>query len=273
MALYGLAFLTRALRLNLLLPDEEHLPLARAASLSAAATFLLQVIPFRGGELAGWAAYRRALGSGWARAGAVFALVKVIDSACVVLLGLGGAAALASRHGGAVLGTGTGLLVACGAVALLILPGPAARLLLRVSSRMKENGRARRAFSEIAHTLGDAAARPSRYLGAVLLALAFLGLYLAAMALVCRGLGVPTSLAGLSFAALTSITTAALLPSPAGTFGPNESGFAAGLAFDGLPLATGIVTGAILHILLTAAAGLVGLPFLLSARRAGREKP
>ena len=267
MALYGLAFLTRAVRLNLLLPEDERFPLFRAASLSASATFLLQVIPFRGGEIAGWAAYRKALGSGWARAGAVFALVKVIDSASVLLLGLFGAAVMASRRGAPIMAMGPLLLLGTAALTLLSLPRLTGGFVLRFSSKMKKGGRLERISLEMGRTLVEAAASPPRYVLAVVWAFVFLGFYVGAMALVCHGLGVPVSLAGLSFAALTSITAAAVLPSPAGTFGPNESGFAAGLAFDGVALGTGVLTGAVLHVLLTATAGLVGLPFLLSGAR------
>jgi uncharacterized membrane protein YbhN (UPF0104 family) len=270
--LYALAFLSRAVRLNLLLPRDERLPLLKAASLSAAATFLLQVIPFRGGEVAGWAAYRKALGSGWARAGAVFALVKVVDSACVLLVGLGGAVVMASRRSAPILATWPMLLAGAAALTFLSLPRLTGGLLLRLSSRARPGGRLERISFEVGRTLVDAAASPSRYALAVLWALAFLAVYVGAMVLVCDGLGISASAAGLAFAALTAISAAAVLPSPAGTFGPNESGFAAGLAVDGIALATGVVTGALLHVLFTATAGLVGLPFLLGApRRADQQ--
>ena len=71
-------------------------------------------------------------------------------------------------------------------------------------------------------------------------------------------------------ALFTSIATAAVLPSPAGTFGPYESGFAAAAALDGIPLAGGAILGGCLHLLTTLAAGLTGLPFLLSRLRENR---
>ena len=77
-----------------------------------------------------------------------------------------------------------------------------------------------------------------------------------------KGLGLPLHPATLAVALLASITTAAVIPSPAGTFGPYESGFAAAAALDGLPLATGAVLGGLLHLLTTLAAGAVGIPFL-----------
>jgi hypothetical protein len=193
--------------------------------------------------------------------------VKAVDSASVLLLGLGGAAILASRRGVPVLGTATAALVAAGAAALLLMPRVGARIATWLSSKVK-SGRLRHLAEEVAAALEVSARAPRAYFLSVAFALVFLVLYVSAMALVCDGLAVPVSLAGLSFAALTSITTAALIPSPAGTFGPNESGFAAGLAFDGVALGTGVLTGTALHVLFTATAGLVALPFLFSARRA-----
>ena len=76
-------------------------------------------------------------------------------------------------------------------------------------------------------------------------------------------LGLTPSLPALAFASLASVLSAAVLPSPAGTFGPMESGFAAGLALEGVPLVLGAtVTGAV-HLLTTIACGIVGLPLLL----------
>ncbi|MCL4806582.1 MAG: flippase-like domain-containing protein, partial [Thermoanaerobaculia bacterium] len=104
---YALAFAARAARLNLLLAPADRIPFGRAWAVSGATTFLLQVLPFRGGEVASWALYRRVLGTGWARAGAVFVLVKTLDSAAFLLAGLAGAAALALRGGVPVLGGAT----------------------------------------------------------------------------------------------------------------------------------------------------------------------
>src|SRR5664279_2176616 len=98
-------------------------------------------------------------------------------------------------------------------------------------------------------------------------AAAFLALHVPALWLTARGLGFSIHPATLLVALFTSIATAAVLPSPAGTFGPYESGFAATTALDGLPLATGAVLGGLLHILTTLAAGAVGLPFFLGRLR------
>ncbi|HYN40509.1 MAG TPA: lysylphosphatidylglycerol synthase domain-containing protein, partial [Thermoanaerobaculia bacterium] len=89
--IYAFGFAARAARLNLLLPPADRIPFGRAWAVSGATTFLLQVLPFRGGEVASWALYQRVLGTGWARAGAVFVLVKTLDSAAFLLAGLAGA--------------------------------------------------------------------------------------------------------------------------------------------------------------------------------------
>jgi len=262
-AVYAAAFATRSVRLNLLLPRDERLPFLRGASLSAAATFLLQVIPFRGGEVASWAAYRKALGSGWARSGAVFALVKAVDSAALLLVGLAGAAVLGVRRGAPVLGALAAALVFLGAVSLVLAPRAAGTLLEKLADRFPVGSRRRRAAEETAGGLAIARTEPGRYALSIAASLAFLAGHLVALLLVCRGLGVSASLAGLAFASLTSITTAAVIPSPAGTFGPMESGFAAGLLLDGVPLAPGLVAAALVHLVTTATAGLCGLPLLL----------
>jgi len=260
---YAAAFSARSFRLNLLLPPAERLPFLRGASLSAAATFLLQVIPFRGGEVASWAAYKKALGSGWARSGAVFALVKAVDTAALLLVGLAGAALLGLRRGAPALGGTAAALVLLGALALLLAPRLVGSLLRALARRFPDGSRRRETAAQLAEGLAIARTEPGRYVLSILASLAFLAGHLAALALILRGLGLPASVAGLAFASLTSVTTAAVIPSPAGTFGPMESGFAAGLLLDGVPLARGLVGAALLHLVTTATAGLCGLPFLL----------
>ena len=99
-----LAFAPRALRLNLLLPRGESVPFGRAWSVSGATTLLLQVMPFRSGEIGTWAALRSVLGATWARSAAVFALVKLLDTATLLLAGVAGAAWLLVARGTPVLG-------------------------------------------------------------------------------------------------------------------------------------------------------------------------
>lgn len=219
----------------------------------------MQVLPFRGGEVASWALYRSELGVSWARAVAVFALVKVVDSATMLLVGLGGAAVLALRSGSATLGGATSLLVFAGALALLLFPWAGAGILARLANRFPEESKRRSSIRELALGLEIARSRPALYGFAILGAFAFLALHLAALSLLMRGIRLEASWSGLAFASLTSVLTAGILPSPAGTFGPMESGFAAGLVFDGLPLALGILAGAVLHLLTTLVAGFVGL--------------
>ncbi len=271
--LYAVSFAARAVRLNALLPREDRLPFGRALSLSAAATFLLQVIPFRGGEVASWAAYRRALGSGWLRAGAVFALVKAVDTATLLLVGLAGGAVLGTRRGAPVLGGTAALLVLAGAAALLLAPAIGTRLLGSLSPRLPAGSRRRRAVDELAAGLSVAHARPVLFALSVGASLLFLVGHVAAILLVLTGLGARATAAGVAFASLTGTGVAALLPSPAGTFGPMESGFAGGLSADGIPVPLGFVAAAIVHLLTTAAAGLAGLPFLLAGRRDSNPAP
>ena len=265
-----LAFGVRAFRFNLLLPPADRIPVATAWSLSGATTFLLQVMPFRSGEIASWASIRAALGASWARSGAVLALVKLLDTATLLLAGLAGAAWLLFTHGTHVLGVGVAALVLLGAALLLALPLAGGRLLVSLVPRLPENSRRHAIAREVAEGLSVARRAPGSYAMATAAAAAFLALHVPALWLTARGLGLPIHPATLLVALFTSIATAAVLPSPAGTFGPYESGFAAATALDGVPLATGAVLGGLLHLLTTLAAGAVGLPFFLGRLRENR---
>ncbi|MEO8587382.1 MAG: lysylphosphatidylglycerol synthase domain-containing protein [Acidobacteriota bacterium] len=262
-----LAFGVRAFRLNLLLPPADRISVATAWSLSGATTFLLQVMPFRSGEIGSWASIKAALGASWARSGAVFALVKLLDTATLLLAGLAGTAWLLFTRGTQVLGTGVAALVLFGAAFLLALPLAGGRLLVFLVPRLPESSR-RHAFArEVAEGLSVARRAPGSYAMATAAAAAFLALHVPALWLTARGLGFSIDPATLLVALFTSIATAAFLPSPAGTFGPYESGFAAAAALGGLSLATGAVLGGLLHVLTTLAAGAVGLPFLIGRLR------
>jgi uncharacterized membrane protein YbhN (UPF0104 family) len=265
-----LAFGVRAFRFNLLLPPADRIPVATAWSLSGATTFLLQVMPFRSGEIGSWASIRAALGASWARSGAVLALVKMLDTATLLLAGLAGAAWLLFTHGTHVLGVGVAALVLLGAAFLLALPLAGGRLLVSLVPRLPENSRRHAIAREVAEGLSVARRAPGSYAMATAAAAAFLALHVPALWLTARGLGLPIHPATLLVALFTSIATAAVLPSPAGTFGPYESGFAAATALDGVPLATGAVLGGLLHLLTTLAAGAVGLPFFLGRLRENR---
>ena len=262
-----LAFAPRALRLNLLLPRGEGVPFGRAWSVSGATTFLLQVMPFRSGEIGTWVSLRSVLGATWARSAAVFALVKLLDTATLLLTGVAGAAWLLVARGTPVLGAAAAAACVTGAGILLVLPALSGRVVRWVAPRLPEGGRRRAVADEILAGLAVAQAAPARYFGAALAAFAFLALHLAALFVTAKGLGLPLHPATLAVALLASITTAAVIPSPAGTFGPYESGFAAAAALDGLPLATGAVLGGLLHLLTTLAAGAVGLPFFVGRLR------
>jgi hypothetical protein len=265
-----LAFGVRAVRLNLLLSPADRIPFATAWSLSGATTFLLQVMPFRSGEIASWASIRAALGASWARSAAVFALVKVLDTATLLLAGLAGAAWLLFARGTHVLGFTVAALVFLGTGMLLALPLAGGRLLASLVPRLPEGGRRQAIAREVAEGLSVARREPGSYALAAASAGAFLALHVPALWLTARGLGLPIHPATLAVALLTSIATAAVLPSPAGTFGPYESGFAAALALDGISLAGGAILAGCLHLLTTLAAGLTGLPFLLSRLRENR---
>lgn len=266
--LFAAAHGIRAVRLNRLLPERERIPPVRAAAISGASTFLLQVIPFRGGEVATYALFRRELVVSWARAGAVFALVKTLDTAATLLVGLAGAATLASRRGHGVLGTSGGVLVAAGAFGLLALPLLGRRLVLGLARRVPLRSRRRRLAREVSAGLSVATAAPRSYLVAYGCALAFWTVHIGGLVAVMRGLSLPVSPGTLAFATLGSIVAAAI-PSPGGTFGPAESGFALALSLDGVPFVAGLGAAAIVHLVMTAAAGLVGLPVLLSTRVRG----
>lgn len=269
--IYALGFAARAARLNLLLPPSDRIPFGRAWAVSGATTFLLQVLPFRGGEVASWALYRRVLGTGWARAGAVFVLVKTLDSAAFLLAGLAGAAALALRSGIPVLGGATAVAVAAGTILLVLMPRLGVPVVEAAARRFAARPRLARGLGELAEGLRVAREAPGAYLLAFAGAVAFLAGHFAALALLFAALGLTPSLPALAVASLASVLSAAVLPSPAGTFGPMESGFAAGLALEGVPLALGAtVTGAV-HLLTTLACGVVGLPLLLRKESSKRE--
>jgi len=265
-----LAFGVRAFRFNLLLPPADRIPFATAWSLSGATTFFLQVMPFRGGDIASWASIRSALGAGWARSAAVLALVKLLDTATLLLAGLAGAAWLLFAHGTHVLGSTVAALVFLGAGALFALPLAGGRLLAFLVPKLPAGGRLQAIAREVAEGLAVARREPGSYALAAAAAGAFLTLHVPSLWLTARGLGLPIHPAALLVALFASIATAAVLPSPAGTFGPYESGFAAAAALGGIPLAGGAVLGGCFHLLTTLAAGLTGLPFLVGRLRENR---
>ena len=193
--------------------------------------------------------------------------LEVLDTATLLLAGVAGAAWLLLGRGTAVLGAATAAACVIGAAALVFLPAVSGHLVERLAPRLPEGSRRRAFADELALGLTVARRAPARYAGAALAAFAFLAFHLAALFVTAKGLGLPLHPATLAVALLASITTAAVIPSPAGTFGPYESGFAAAAALDGLPLATGAVLGGLLHLLTTLAAGAVGIPFFVGRLR------
>lgn len=258
---YAVAYLFRAVRLNALLPVEQRLGLLRAWSVSAGTTFLLQVVPFRGGEVASWGLLKRELGLSWPRAGAVLALVKSVDTATLLLAGLAGGAVVAARRGAAVLGGSVAAACAAGAVALAFLPAVGSRVLETAAARLPERPRLRRVADELRSGLEVARERPALYFVAYGASVGFFVLHLLAVSLLLSALGVTVSVAVVALATLAA-TVAASLPSPAGTFGPMESGFVAGLALEGVPLGQAAAAAAAVHLLAVAVTGALSLPLL-----------
>ncbi len=167
----------RAARLNLLLPAGSRVPPLRAFGLSGASHLLVQVVPFRGGDVASLALLRRELGATWSRSSGVFVLVKLVDTAAAFLVGLaGGTAILLARRfeGGA---WGAALLVAL-ALALAVLPSGGGVVLDAVSARAGRWPRLERVLLEAGKGLAVARSRPSAYAAACVLSVAFLGAHL-----------------------------------------------------------------------------------------------
>src|SRR5450759_5936153 len=186
-----LAFGVRAFRFNLLLPPADRIRFTTAWSLSGATTFLLQVMPFRSGEIASWASIRAALGASWARSAAVCALVELLDTATLLLAGLTGAAWLLFSRGTHVLGLSVAALVLFGAGLLLALPFAGGRLLASLVPKLPTGGRRQAIAREVAEGLSVAREEPGSYALAAAAASAFLALHIPALWLTARGLGLP----------------------------------------------------------------------------------
>src|ERR1035441_388563 len=97
-AVFFASHVLRGARLNRLLPKDERIAAARAFGLSGASHFLVQVVPFRGGDVASLALVHRELGVTWSRSGGVFVLIKLIDTASAVLVGLAGGTVVLLSH-------------------------------------------------------------------------------------------------------------------------------------------------------------------------------
>lgn len=218
--------------------------------------------------MAAWAVLKRELALSWPRAGAVLALVKVIDTACLLLVGVGGGALLALRRGSPVLGGAAAALFVSGAILLALLPYAGGALLVRLSRRLAERPRLVRFLGEVDAGLKVARERPASWALAWLSGLGFFAFHLASLSLFLGALGATVTVPGIAFASLASVVSAAI-PSPAGTFGPMESGFSAGLALDGVPLAHAVPAAALTHLATTAVTGLLALPLL----RRGKVRP
>ncbi len=248
----------RAGRLNFLLPKNERIPPARAFGLSGATHFLVQVVPFRGGDVASLGLVHRELGVSWSRSGGVFVLVKLIDTASAVLVGLAGGTVVLLRHrvAGSPWAAGLFCVLLAG---LALLPEAGGAVLDALSSRAQKGSRFERVLEDVRGGLAVARRDRLAYASACLLSIAFLAAHIVGLRLTMAGLGIDVGFAALAFATITATVAAALVPSPAGTFGTAESGWMAALALDGVSLAAGAVSGVVVHLLATLAAGTAGL--------------
>ncbi|HSB63943.1 MAG TPA: lysylphosphatidylglycerol synthase transmembrane domain-containing protein [Thermoanaerobaculia bacterium] len=266
-AVFFASHVLRAARLNLLLPQEGRIPATRAFGLSGATHLLVQVVPFRGGDVASLGLVHRELGVSWSRSGGVFVLVKLIDTASAVLVGLAGGTVVLMRHRVAGGPWAAGLFCVL-LVGLALLPEAGGALLEAFSTRARQGSRLKLGLEGIGRGLTVARRDRLAYAAACLLSAGFLAAHLVGLKLTMAGLGIDVGFAALAFATLAATLAAALVPSPAGTFGTAESGWTAALALDGISLGAGALSGVAVHLLATLAAGAAGL-FVLSrpARR------
>jgi uncharacterized membrane protein YbhN (UPF0104 family) len=262
-AVFFASHVLRGARLNRLLPKDERIPAVRAFGLSGATHLLVQVVPFRGGDLASLALVHRELGVSWSRSGGVFVLVKLIDTASAVLVGLAGGTAVLLSHRVAGGQWAAGLFCVLLA-ALALLPEAGGALLEASSARVRQASRLRHALEEVGGALAVARRDRLAYTAACLLSVGFLAAHIVGLSLTMAGLGIDVGFAALAFATLAA-TVAALVPSPAGTFGTAESGWMGALALDGIAFGVGAVSGVAVHLLATLAAGAAGL-FVLPRR-------
>lgn len=257
-AVFFLSHAFRGARLNRLLPKDGRISALRAFGLSGASNFILQVVPFRGGDVASLGLVHRELGVSWSHSGGVFVLLKLIDGASAVLVGLAGGTVVLLRHRESGWPWAAGALVVLLA-GLALLPRAGGALLEALSARARPDSRLSRVLAEVGAGLAIARQDPRAYAAACALSAGFLVAHVAGLALTMSGLGFDVPLPTIAFATLGAIAAAAFLPSPAGTFGAAESGWTAALALDGVPLAAGVVSGFAVHVVATLAAGLAGL--------------
>jgi hypothetical protein len=248
----------RAARLNLLLPKGGRVAAVRAFGLSGATHLLVQVVPFRGGDVASLALVHRELGVSWSRSAGVFVLVKLIDTASAILVGLAGGTVVLLRHRVAGGPWAAGLF--CGLlVGLALLPEAGGALIDVLSARTREASRFRRVLEDVGGGLAVARRDRLAYAAACLFSVGFLAAHIVGLKLTMAGLGIDVCFAAVAFASLAATVAAALVPSPAGTFGTAESGWVAALALDGISLGAAALSGVAVHLLATLAAGAAGL--------------
>ncbi|MCK6680962.1 MAG: flippase-like domain-containing protein [Thermoanaerobaculia bacterium] len=258
----GVAFLFRAIRLNQLLARDHRLSLLRATGVSAAANVLYNIVPFRLGELAALALYRRATGGSWGRSAGLTVLIKVVDISTALLAGVSGALWLFVAEQSAAARATPLLLALAGAAALALLPFAGLYILRRIARRLGIESRLARLVTELIQGLEIARAEPMAYLASFVAGVLYLGCHLGGAKLVLAALGFPIPIALVAAATVASVTAATAVPSPAGTFGSSEAGFAAVLAVTRIPLATGFVLASAVHVAIVGTSALVALPIL-----------
>lgn len=264
-AVFFASHVFRGARLNRLLPKDGRIAPVRAFGFSGAAHFFVQCLPFRGGDVASVALMHRELGVSWSRSGGVFVLVKLIDTASAVLVGLAGGTVVLLSHRVAGGPWAAGLFCVLLA-ALALLPEAGGALLEAFSARARQTSRLKRVLEDVGGALTIARRDRLAYAAACLLSVGFLAAHIVGLKLTMAGLGIDVGFAALAFATLAAAVAAGLVPSPTGTFGTAESGWMAALALDGISFGAGAVSGVAVHLLSTLAGGAAGL-FVLSRPR------
>src|ERR1039457_4352662 len=198
-AVFFASHVFRGARLNRLLPKDERIAPARAFGLSGASHFLVQVVPFRGGDVASLGLVHRELGVSWSRSSGVFVLVKLIDTACAVLLGLAGGTVVLLRPRVAGGPWAAGLFCVF-LVALAVLPEAGGAVLEAFSTRVRPASRLKRIVEDVGGGLAVARRDRLAYAAACLLSVGFLAAHIVGLRLTMAALGIDAGFAALAFA-------------------------------------------------------------------------
>jgi uncharacterized membrane protein YbhN (UPF0104 family) len=265
--LLAVAFPARAVRLNLLLPQQQRLSFIRGTMVSAAANVLYNTVPFRAGELVALALYRRETNGSWGQSTGLLVLIKAVDISTALAAGVTGALWLLAGTGTSIARSAALLFALAAAIALSLIPFLGHMVLGWVQPRLAPSSRLFRLARDLAEGLGIAQQRPAAYAASFVMGVLYLVLHLAGIRMVLEALGFPISIALVAAATVASVTAATMLPSPAGTFGSSEAGFASALAAAGIPIATGFVLASAVHLAIVATSCFLALPLLPSLTR------